>query len=160
MQVSLINLTIYLANMHINVGKLEYKYKLATLKTFSPLAQKIQFLSLTTFFSHHHTSHLQIKISEQSNATVKAAPSKRVDELWHAHILSTKEYQQFCERHNNGNFIHHDPSIPDSPDRYQITWMKYMELFKSEPKDRSIWPYPAEEEYSSEEGEGWDPGCG
>jgi len=104
---------------------------------------------------------IQIKIAEQgSNAPIKAAPSRKVDELWHAHILSTKEYAQFCERHNNGNFIHHDPSIPDSPDRYRQTWIKYEEFFKSQPPPE-IWPFPeVEEEDYSDEGGCWDPGCG
>lgn len=80
--------------------------------------------------------------------------------MWHSHILSTKEYALFCNRHNNGNFIHHDPSIPESPDRYQLTWMKYVELFKVNPSPLDIWPYPEEEEYSDEGEDGWDPGCG
>ena len=87
--------------------------------------------------------------------------------MWHAHILSTKEYMEFCERHNNGDFIHHDPSMMDVPARYRITWRRYVELFKSEPKDRTIWPMPImpeleEVEEEEEETDDWidDYGCG
>ena len=103
---------------------------------------------------------LQIKINEK-NTVECAAPSKMIDEMWHAHILSTKEYQQFCERNNNGVFIHHDPSMTDVPARYRITWMRYVECFKSEPSDRAVWPmYEVEEEEYDEYGDYDDYGCG
>ena len=57
-----------------------------------------------------------------------------------AHILSTKEYFAFCDRHNEGEYIHHDPSMTDVPARYNLTWKKYFELFGSYPKNLSIWP--------------------
>ena len=83
---------------------------------------------------------MQIKIGEQDTTDKKVAPSKKIDEMWHAHILSTKEYFAFCERYNDGEYIHHDPSMTDVPTRYTLTWRKYLELFGACPKNLSIWP--------------------
>jgi hypothetical protein len=99
------------------------------------------FVNRSNNLSHVISHLLQIKINEK-NTGEYAAPSKMLDEMWHAHILSTKEYQQFCDRYNNGDFIHHDPSMTDVPARYRITWMRYHEIFKCEHKDRNIWPMP------------------
>ena len=103
---------------------------------------------------------MQIKIGEQDTTDKKVAPSKKIDEMWHAHILSTKEYFAFCERYNDGEYIHHDPSMTDVPTRYTLTWQKYFELFGSNPKNLSIWPQCELELEEEEEGDFFDPGCG
>ena len=36
------------------------------------------------------------------------SPSVPVDEFWHAHVLYTEQYAEFCQR-NFGKFIHHRP---------------------------------------------------
>ena len=125
---------------------------------------------------------MQLKIGEQGTND-KCAPSDRIDEMWHgkvfhdvvgihslicdishispfkthssfsAHILSTKEYFAFCERHNDGNYIHHDPSMMDVPARYEMTMQRYQALFGSFPKDQAIWPRseiePIDDEYDN-----------
>ena len=58
---------------------------------------------------------MQLKIA---SPMYRYAPSDKIDALWHAHILSTVQYQIFCERHNGGSFIHHDPSMGDMKNRY------------------------------------------
>lgn len=104
---------------------------------------------------------MQIKIGEQDTTDKKVAPSKKIDEMWHAHILSTKEYFAFCERYNDGEYIHHDPSMTDVPTRYTLTWQKYFELFGSNPKNLSIWPQCELELEEEEEGDFFDDyGCG
>lgn len=35
-------------------------------------------------------------------------PSKEIDEVWHAHILHTEDYQRFCQA-LFGYFLHHQP---------------------------------------------------
>ena len=82
--------------------------------------------------------------------------------MWHAHILSTKEYFAFCDRFNGGEYIHHDPTMTDVPRRYALTMKSYVELFGSAPKDVSIWPRAEEEEESDEDGYDYidDMGCG
>jgi len=39
-------------------------------------------------------------------------PTKLVDFIWHAHILHTKQYFQFCET-IAGQYIHHTPELYD-----------------------------------------------
>ena len=47
--------------------------------------------------------------------TARIAPSRVVDEGWHALILHTALYAQLCEQ-LGGGFVHHYPERPD-PDR-------------------------------------------
>ncbi|QLH43881.1 MAG: hypothetical protein HWD59_15100 [Coxiellaceae bacterium] len=37
------------------------------------------------------------------------APSRDIDEIWHAHILHTQDYTEFCEK-LFGFYLHHCPS--------------------------------------------------
>ncbi|RBQ11663.1 hypothetical protein DP939_44795 [Spongiactinospora rosea] len=41
------------------------------------------------------------------------SPSPEVDKGWHAFLLFTREYGEFCQRYA-GRFIHHHPGEPDS----------------------------------------------
>ena len=102
---------------------------------------------------------MAIKIREKDAVVFGAAPSKMIDEMWHAHILSTREYFAFCDRHNDGGYLHHDPSMVDVPTRYRLTWIYYIELF-GEPQNATIWPPPAEESESEGHFSDGDPGCG
>jgi hypothetical protein len=43
------------------------------------------------------------------------APSKEGDIAWHAHILHTQDYAEWCQRHF-GHFVHH---VPDEPDEQE-----------------------------------------
>lgn len=43
------------------------------------------------------------------------APSQAVDPGWHAFLLHTREYSEFCER-IAGRFLHHVPTEPDDTD--------------------------------------------
>lgn len=45
-------------------------------------------------------------------------PTVQCDEAWHAFILHTREYAEFCDKHI-GRFVHHEPlvsahEVPDS----------------------------------------------
>lgn len=46
------------------------------------------------------------------NPETPLAPSKAVDHGWHAFILHTREYAEFCDR-VAGHFIHHAPEDPE-----------------------------------------------
>jgi hypothetical protein len=47
------------------------------------------------------------------NPETPLAPSREVDHGWHAFILHTREYADFCDR-VAGRFIHHAPEDPDA----------------------------------------------
>lgn len=60
-------------------------------------------------------------------------PTKEIDEFWHNHILSTKNYMKDCEQ-IFGHYLHHDPASPDENeqallDNFQITNQLYFEEF-------------------------------
>lgn len=81
---------------------------------------------------------LQIKLSDPSE---DFAPSYIIDQMWHAHILSTREYFAFCERHNNdGGYVHHDPTMTRGQARYKKTLQAYKLIFKEKPNHPDIWP--------------------
>ena len=46
----------------------------------------------------------------------KWSPTKAIDEGWHAFLLFTKDYAQFCQRFF-GRFIHHEPHRMANPNR-------------------------------------------
>ncbi len=45
-----------------------------------------------------------------------AMPSQAVDDLWHAFILYTRDYEAFCEQ-SFGRFLHHTPAAALGPNR-------------------------------------------
>jgi hypothetical protein len=88
------------------------------------------------------------------------APSKWVDEMWHAHILATKEYHDFCERFFHGVFVHHNPMmpirhplqfVPEGIDRYGATLVEYENVFGI-PPDPTIWT-PNQQDDDDDHGE-------
>lgn len=42
-------------------------------------------------------------------------PSTDIDEVWHAHILHTKDYMNFCHE-VYGEYLHHQPGSEKDPD--------------------------------------------
>ena len=110
---------------------------------------------------------MAIKIREKDADDKRAAPSNMIDEMWHAHVLSTKEYFAFCKRHNDGDYLHHDPSMVNTKYRYRWTLTQYRELFHESPKDATIWPplevgyeYDGYDSDGDSDPYGNDPGCG
>lgn len=64
------------------------------------------------------------------------AVSDRVDPFWHAHILHTKQYTQFCDD-VVGGYMHHEPLDPEDiiavnhvATLYNFTRKRYDEIFK------------------------------
>lgn len=61
--------------------------------------------------------------------------SKDVDEMWHIHVLHTRNYAAFCEEIGEGRFIHHGPTISEDenwslmPDYLNGTLVRYTEYF-------------------------------
>jgi hypothetical protein len=76
------------------------------------------------------------------NPDTPLAPSRDVDHGWHAFILHTREYADFCAR-LAGRFIHHAPEEPDA-DRAQAMARTDLtaELMRRTglPVDEELWP--------------------
>ena len=106
---------------------------------------KIQFEKDTSFprfddLLREYCRFLQMKVSHPINQNNDLAPSFLVDKLWHAHILSTREYLAFCEQYNQGKYLHHDPTMRKGQERYKDTLKTYESMFNEKPSDEAIWP--------------------
>lgn len=81
----------------------------------------------------------------------EVAPSREIDQVWHTHILYTKDYIDVCKNILNVNIFHHNPkSEADkgdiSKDPYKSTKELYYMVFKQLP-DSSIWTDWKETDY-------------
>jgi hypothetical protein len=75
------------------------------------------------------------------NPDTPLTPSKAVDEGWHAFVLHTREYADFC-RQVAGHFIHHAPDDPDGerPDTAARTEMTVEVMRRTGlPVDDALW---------------------
>ncbi len=106
-----------------NVEYLQYKLKWE--KSFGLLAMREYYKFL-----------ILAKISK-----VEITPSEAIDEVWHLHILHTKNYAEFNDK--CGGFLHHFPGLPTQKVRwnrqYELTLELYREVFLEEPP-QSVWP--------------------
>lgn len=68
------------------------------------------------------------------------APSFEIDQVWHAHLLFSKDYEIMCE--NIGKRIYHNPDVNPKKniniDQYDKTKKLYFEIFKHSPPN-DIW---------------------
>ncbi|MGW1814862.1 glycine-rich domain-containing protein [Streptomyces sp. NPDC002125] len=85
-------------------------------KTGRSLVSESLFGSLTNFVMQHDGETLERaeRIVDQAiayvaTATVTLMPSDDVDKGYHAFILHTKAYAEFCDR-QAGRFLHHNPA--------------------------------------------------
>ena len=51
-----------------------------------------------------------------------------------------KLYFAFCDRHSGYNYTHHNPTMTDVLNHYDMTLRKYNALFTHNPKDQNMWP--------------------
>jgi hypothetical protein len=69
--------------------------------------------------------------------TASMVPSHLIDEVWHDHILHTRNYSEDCKR-VFGQFIHHNPSTSEDGEDISETFDLYTRTFGSEPPT-NIW---------------------
>lgn len=74
--------------------------------------------------------YIYIKISKRH---VSFQPCEDVDKFWHAHIICTRQYHEFCNRCNNGVYIHHSPDRNNNASAYRNTLKEYTAFFGTEP---------------------------
>eukprot|EP00611_Tribonema_gayanum_P023402 TRINITY_DN4910_c0_g2_i2.p1 TRINITY_DN4910_c0_g2~~TRINITY_DN4910_c0_g2_i2.p1 ORF type:complete len:288 (-),score=111.32 TRINITY_DN4910_c0_g2_i2:388-1251(-) len=73
------------------------------------------------------------------------SPSTYVDDAWHCHIICTREYAAFCERHF-GSYVHHNPTLNPRGGRYQACLEAYRAQYPRGPPP-SCWPEPGDDDY-------------
>jgi len=71
----------------------------------------------------------------------QVTPSEDVDQVWHLHLVYTRDYRRFCEC--GGPFIHHGPTRGAQEtgrfiEQYEATLGLYREYFGEPPGD--LWP--------------------
>jgi hypothetical protein len=69
------------------------------------------------------------------------APSYEIDQVWHLHMLHTKDYINSCKIY--GEFVHHNPTSSEEKrvrtrDPYEDTKIFYMRMFGENPPE-DIW---------------------
>ncbi|PHM33399.1 glycine-rich domain-containing protein [Xenorhabdus innexi] len=74
-------------------------------------------------------------IYKYNKSGIKLVPSIEIDEIWHHHILDTKNYQKDCEN-IYGYFVHHSPfselTGDNKLDEVSINFMKTQQLYLEE----------------------------
>ena len=80
-----------------------------------------------------------------SSSTMKAAPSKVVDTVWHENIMFTKDYAKYCDD-VNGSYIHHTPSLKGDNSLFLSTIKDYESLFGERPP-ANVWFYSTTSEW-------------
>lgn len=77
-----------------------------------PLERVVKRLVLKEGFTHEQAQAARIDflrfISLRFITSASTSPSSLADEFWHAFILHTRDYNQFCLKHF-GEFLHHEP---------------------------------------------------
>jgi hypothetical protein len=61
------------------------------------------------------------------NRSAGLVPSKKIDAMWHAFLLNTRDYFRFCDL--VGGYIHHQPSESSKPEGYTETVKLFRETF-------------------------------
>ena len=80
-----------------------------------------------------------------SNFNFVAMPSQVVDDLWHAFILCTRDYAQFCQL-AFGRFLHHKPAVMMDPAQKKMNeglrrcWWHACKIEKIDPANASRMP--------------------
>jgi len=85
----------------------------------------------------------------------EVTPSEAVDQVWHLHLVYTRDYREFCAA--GGAFIEHGPTRGSQEtsrfaQQYESTIELYREFFGEPPVD--IWP-AAEERFRNAGGGRW-----
>lgn len=102
---------------------------------------------------------LTLKVQVGDWDATMLSPSAQVDELWHALILDTKAYADFCKQFcPQDHFLHHRPSGRDEEDqgpRYLATYLLVRHYYVPEERAEraTYWPCVDLDEVAAGQGE-------
>ena len=78
-------------------------------------------------------------------STNGATPSRKIDEVWHQHLLFTRNYERMC-REAIGRTLHHDPGTSAADEeRYRQLYLDTLASYEREfgvPPPEDCWPLP------------------
>lgn len=77
-------------------------------------------------------------------ASVEMTPSISIDEIWHTHILHTRDYDAFGVI--LGRKLHHNPGVPSEQEKFDLQYEKTLGFYKQvflEDAPANVWPRQA-----------------
>lgn len=83
------------------------------------------------------TEYIRFLSIHRNRPNAKIVPSELVDQMWHEHILHTKDYHDLCHE-MFGHYLHHFPTEEGKSQSIDDTFEIYRDLFESEPPS-NIW---------------------
>ncbi len=72
------------------------------------------------------------------------SPSLTIDEAWHAFILHTRDYAEYCQE-QFGRFIHHQPTPAEVSNRDNYLLARTIAEERFGDLDETVWPLKAKE---------------
>jgi hypothetical protein len=89
---------------------------------------------------------LATELEKSGERPFNLVPSAPVDAAWHAFILHTRDYADYCER-KLGGFAHHNPSKPETDDAIASQLLDYLRTRVSMNRrygelNDELWPLP------------------
>jgi hypothetical protein len=76
-----------------------------------------------------YAKFITLKVLTQDYDAETISPMPEIDQVWHMHILDTRNYQAMCQRVPPGNFIHHSPSNAWNNDAAKALRLDMMKTF-------------------------------
>ncbi|WEV26752.1 hypothetical protein OYE22_17265 [Streptomyces sp. 71268] len=73
---------------------------------------RVKFPQMTEEYAHRGVGQMLAFLAAGAHSDTPLSPSPLVDDFWHAFLLHTKAYQEFCA-HTLGKFVHHQPGFLD-----------------------------------------------
>ncbi|MER5562491.1 hypothetical protein CG740_37040 [Streptomyces sp. CB01201] len=73
---------------------------------------RAKFEDMTEEQAHRGIGQMLAFLAAGAHSPTPLSPSPLVDDFWHAFLLHTKAYQDFCEQ-TLGKFVHHQPGFLD-----------------------------------------------
>lgn len=122
---------------------MSFKEETAYAHVFSLITTMNPFVSILPFPSdiqHEYMKFLVLKCKyDDYDTPFILSPSGVIDQIWHTHILKTKNYSDMCFK-AFGKFFHHDPDSIHykKEERYERTLNAYRDVFREDPP-RHIW---------------------
>lgn len=73
---------------------------------------RVKFPQMSEEYAHRGIGQMLAFLAAGAHSDTPLSPSPLVDDFWHAFLLHTKAYQEFCAN-RLGTFVHHQPGFLD-----------------------------------------------
>lgn len=80
---------------------------------------------------YKHFLLMAFKSSKLRGKWGNVVPTKNADKIWHAHILHTREYMEFCRAVFGVDYVHHNPGLKEGTPEFERAVVKTQRLNES-----------------------------